>query len=125
MNIQVVSAMKDSVVSIQLNPIKDWTAYVFTSSITSSHVRQVEAQRWFSHYAASLPELSKENRIFIKNTTGHIPLLLRPLLKMEDFGEVDFLEFEERNLLKTHVTTFFQTMLTPGKNPCAVSCLSY
>ncbi len=65
----------------------------------------------FSHYAASLPELSEENRIFIKSTTGHIPLLLRPLLKMEEFDEVEFLE-SEINLLKTRITTFFRTMLT-------------
>ena len=70
----------------------------------------METKAWFKHHAASLPELSEEDRAFVKGITGCIPLLLRPLLKMEVFDKTEFLKCKVVAQVEKNVNVFYRKL---------------
>jgi len=70
----------------------------------------VETTAWFKHHAASLPKLSDEDRAFVKDITGCIPLLLRPLLKMKVFDKTEFLKCKVVAQVEKNVTLFYRKL---------------
>ena len=71
------------------------------------HVPQIETNAWFTHHASRLPELTEENRAFIEDITGCIPLLLQPLLTMNVFDKTEFLNCEVVKQVKNNVERFY------------------
>ena len=61
----------------------------------------------FEKVTEVLSFLSKQNRGFIEDATGNIPLFLRPLLTLDTSNEERFLE-SERHIMKMHVTTYYE-----------------
>ena len=72
---------------------------------------QKETKAWFKRNASLLPKLSNENRVFIKDITGHVPLLIQPLLKMESFDETTFLQSKQLTLMQRNITSFYNNLL--------------
>lgn len=93
-----------------------------TVSPLNGALNQEETKLWFQHYKDQLPkpELESEEQEIVDTLSGHVPLLLRPLLKFQGkkFNQLGFLHSEELNQVGMHITQFFNDKLQslPNKN---------
>ena len=75
----------------------------------------METDAWFTNHADDLPTGAQENRKFIEDITGRLPLLLRPLLDMkvreEAFDISTFLGSTQMELVVEDITHFFKSAL--------------
>ena len=75
----------------------------------------METDAWFTNHANDLPTGALENRQFIEDVTGRLPLLLRPLLdfkaREEAFDTSTFLGSTQMELVVEDITPFYKGVL--------------
>lgn len=77
-----------------------------------SHGPQDETDAWFKHHEGSptLSQLTPLDREFIEDITGRIPLLLQPLLQMDKFDQMSFLNCKAMTNVTTNITAFYNEL---------------
>jgi len=55
--------------------------------------------------------LSTADRGLIQDITGNIPLLIRPLLTIQNFDETTFLQSEQLHLVQNNIISFYNNLV--------------